>query len=150
MQRFLSILAVWLVVVLLAGCGSGNNASGLEVEFTPSAPSVSVNSPVQITIQTSPPINYLSSTLTWQVGGYPDQCTEGSIDPSNAPTLPGCNNGYIAYYTGTGPGNAPTLIYYYAPSTTGTYQISVSGKIYNSSGRLMNQGSATVNITVTN
>jgi hypothetical protein len=148
MQRRWFILAVWLVVSLLAGCG-GSGPAGWDIQFTPTAPGVSVNSSVQITIQTSPPIDYTSSTLVWQVGGYPGQCTEGSIDPANAPPLPGCNNGWIAYYTGTGPGNAPTLIYYFAPSTTGTYQISVSGRMYNSSGKLLNQGSATVNVTVT-
>ncbi len=148
MQKLRFVLPVWLIVLLLAGCGGGG-PSGLNFQFTPSAPTVSVNSSVQITLQTSPPINYTSSTLTWQVGGSSSQCTELSIDPANAPPISGCDNGYIAAYSGIGPGNAPTLIYYFAPSTTGTYQISVSGKIYNGSGKLLNQGSATVNIAVT-
>ncbi len=150
MQRRWFILAVPLAVSLLAACG-GSGPAGLQIQFTPSAPTVSVNSSVQITIQTSPPLNDLSSNLTWEVVGYQHQCTEGVLDALNAPPLPGCPNGYIAYDTGIGPDRGNTVIYYYAPSTTGTYQISVSGKNYASSGnRLLNQGSATVDITVTN
>jgi hypothetical protein len=149
MYRRWFILALWLAVSLLASCG-GSGPSGLEIRFTPSAPTVPTDSSVQITIQTSPPLNDLSSTLTWEVVGYQSHCTEGVLDALNAFPIEGCPNGYIAYNTGIGPDRGNTVIYYYAPSTTGSYQLSVSGKNFASSGnRLLNQGSATVNVTVT-
>jgi hypothetical protein len=134
------------LAALLVGCGGGQ-AANLQIQLTPSAPTLAVNSSVVITAQTTPPISGASSTLTWNVVGYSGQCTEGETYPETAPPIPGCNNGYIAYQLGTTP---ITSVYYYSPSTTGTYQINVTGQIIGGSGQVTNQGNITATVTVTN
>ena len=146
MKRGCITLVVLVLTAALAGCGGGN-AGNLEIQLSPSAPTLSINSSVQISAATTPSINS-TSTLTWDVVGYSGQCTEGEAYPQTAPPIPGCNNGYIAYQI-TSPATPITTVYYFSPSTTGTYQIYVSGQI-KSSGQVTYQGNITANVLVTN
>jgi hypothetical protein len=146
-KKLFLIFSSSVLAALLVGCGGGQ-AANLQIQLTPSAPTLAVNSSVVITAQTTPPISGASSSLTWNVVGYSGQCTESETYPETAPPIPGCNNGYIAYQIGTG---APiTSVYYYSPSTTGTYQINVTGQIIGGSGQVTNQGNITATVTVTN
>ena len=140
------VLVALMMTAALAACGGGQ-AGNLQIQLTPSAPTLAINSSVVVSAQTTPPVGGSNSTLTWQVVGYSGQCTEGENYPETAPPIPGCNNGYIAYSLTT-PGPI-TSVYYFSPSTTGTYQISVFGQITNASNQVTNQGKITATVTVT-
>lgn len=135
-----------MITVALSACGGGQ-AANLAIQLSPSAPTLAINSNIVITAQTTPPVSGTNATLTWQVVGYSGQCTEGENFPESAPPIPGCNNGYIAYSLTT-PGPI-TSVYYFAPGTTGTYQISVFGQILNGSNQVVNQGKITATVAVT-
>ena len=146
--RFVSGL---ITVGLLTSCGSGGSSgiANLQIQLSPPAPSLAVNSSVLISAQTTPTLPDYFGTMSWSVQGYPGCAESVPEDPQNAPPLSSCPNGWLAWEQ-TPSHFALTAIYYFAPSTPGTYQINVQGQITNDSGTtIVNQGSASATVTVT-
>lgn len=144
------VIGSFVICASLAGCGgSSNGPATLQIQLSPSAPSLAINSSVLVTAQTTPSLPAHMSTMTWSVGNFSTQCTEGVTgDPSMAPPMPGCPDGWIAY--GITPSEfPPEAAYYYSPATPGTYQISVQGQIMNGSQQVTYQGSTNATVTVT-
>jgi hypothetical protein len=148
--------ALWFVPVLIAiglltSCGGGGSTgiANLQIQLTPPAPSLAVNSSVLISAQTEPSKTGYFETLTWTVQGFPTSCVEVVENPQSAPPLSPCPNGWLAENS-TPPPQLFLGVYYYAPSTPGTYQVNVQGQITNDSGTMIvNQGSASATVTVT-
>jgi hypothetical protein len=135
-----------LVISLLTNCGgsSSNTPAPLQITLSPSAPSIAVNSSVEIDAQTTPIFpKYLGQT-TWSVPGESqglcDQGTQSSSCPNGTFTLIIKPTGY-----------PPTGITYYAPSTPGSYQVTFEGQITDATdpNKIDYQGTASVTVTVT-
>jgi hypothetical protein len=135
-----------LVISLLASCGgsSSNTPAPLQITLSPSAPSIVVNSSVEIDGQTTPIFpKYLGQT-TWSVPGE----SQGLCN--QAPQSSTCPNG--TYTLDIKPTGYPPLgITYYAPSTAVSYQVSVQGQIIDATdpNKVDYQGTASVTVTVT-
>ena len=86
--------------------------------------------------------------MTWSVANSTNQCTEQVSDPTNAPPMSGCPNGWIAWEESPSE-FPPQTVYYYSPATAGSYQVSVQGQIMNNSQQVTYQGSANAAVTVT-
>ncbi len=135
-----------LVISLLASCGGSSSTmpAPLQIALTPSAPCIAVNSSIEIDAQTTPIFpKYLGQT-TWSVPG------ESQSLCNQAPQSPSCPNGtFTLFFRPTG--YPPAAITYYAPSTPGSYQVSVQGQINDATdpNKVDYQGTASVTVTVT-
>ena len=139
-----------IAVCLLASCGGGGSSgpANLQIQLMPLAPSLAVNSSVLISAQTDPAMSGNFGTMTWSVQGS-SGCTEGVVAAQNAPPLSPCPNGWVAWEI-TPPPELALAVYYFAPATTGTYQVNVQGQIMNSTFTTVTyQGSASATVTVT-
>jgi hypothetical protein len=88
MKRAYLIIGSFIICASLASCGgSSNGPATLRIQLSPPAPSLPINSSVLVTAQTTPPLPAHMSTMTWSVGNYSTQCTEGTGDPSMAPPM---------------------------------------------------------------
>jgi hypothetical protein len=149
-----SVVLLWFVlgliaIGLLAGCGGGSSGTAnLQIQLAPSTPTVTVDSSVLISAQTTPVLSKYFGTMTWSVQGSSGCAAGVAEDPQNAPPLSPCPNGYVLWGL-TPPPDIPTAVYYFSPSSPGTYQVNVQGQITNTSGAVANQGSASATVTVT-
>jgi hypothetical protein len=135
-----------LVIGLLASCGgsSSTTPAPLQITLTPSAPSIVVNSSVAITAETTPTFPKYLGQMTWSVPGESQAlCTQ--VMPSSS-----CPNGTLTWELQP-PGFPPSAVTYYAPSTPGSYQVSVQGQITDATdpNKIDYQGTASVTVTVT-
>lgn len=133
-------------VCLLTGCGggSGNTPAPIQIQFSPSAPSIPVNSSIRITATTTPPLptNYTGSG-EWSIAGDSSACIQAL--PSSA-----CPSGTLAWNI-LPDGYVQLTVTYYASSTPGTYQVSLQAEILDSTNqnKIDYQGTATLPVIVT-
>lgn len=140
------ILIGGVVVVFLTACGGGSMPAPapLQITLSPSAPSVGVNSSVAIMAQITPALQKNVSTTLWSIAGESQgECTQ-------SPPSSQCPNGTLEWQL-LPSGYSVTAVTYFAPSTPGSYQVSVQAQIGDSSNpsKIDYQGSASVTVTVT-
>jgi predicted small lipoprotein YifL len=151
MKNVVFVPVAVLAVYSLLGCGSSSGPRPLSIQLAPSAPTVSVNSSVVIDAQTVPELPKYYGDTTWTVQGYGEHCTEPALDPTIAPPMSGCPNGWLAYEQPGLPAPPPTQVYYYAPAIPGTCTVVFQGQIHNPSSfqKIDYQGNATAVVSVT-
>ena len=134
----------------LAGCGG--SATPLVVTLAPPSASITVNSSVHIILQSPGNLPKYTSSVTWSIQEYSSgsNCTEVAGDPGNAPPMPNCPSGWLAYLQPL-TGNSIEDVYYYAPGTATTAHVVATVKIYTNTSQsvVKSEGSATTTVTVT-
>ena len=142
-----------LIAFGMAGCGGGSNGpTPLTVILAPPSTSITVNSSVQIVIQSPTDLPKYTSSIDWSIqeDGSGSDCFEYANDPSNAPPMPNCPSGWLA---GLQPqtGYSTGSVYYYAPSTPTTAHMVATAKIYTDIHQsvVKSEGSATTTVAVT-
>ena len=142
LASFASLLAL-IGTFLLTACGgsSSNTPRPLQIQFSPAAPSVAANSSVQITANTTPNFLQNDAQATWSIVGESSECIQ-------APPTSACPSGTLQWEVTA---YQPLTVTYNAPSTPGTYQVSLQAKIFDSAypNKVDYQGAATVTVTVT-
>ncbi len=140
-----------LLALGLAGCGG--SATPLVVTLAPPSASISVNSSVNIGLESPTNLPKYTSSVDWSIQEYGTgtTCTEYAPDPGNAPPMPNCPSGWLASLqplTGFSVGD----VYYYAPSTATTAHVVATVKIFTNTSEsvVKSEGSATTTVTVTN
>jgi hypothetical protein len=140
-----------LLALGLAGCGG--SASPLVVTLAPPSASISVNSSINIGLQSPTNLPQYTSSVTWSIQEYTSasSCTEFAPDPGNAPPMPNCPSGWLAYLQPL-TGDSIEDVYYYAPSTATTAHVVATVKIFTDTSEsvVKSEGSATSTVTVTN
>ena len=138
-----TLLLVLIATSMLIACGgsSSNTPLPLQIQFSPAAPSVAANSSVQITATTNPPFLQNAAQATWSIVGESSDCIQ-------APPTSACPSGTLQWEVTA---YQPLTVTYNAPSTPGTYQVSLQAKIFDIaySNKVDYQGAATVTVTVT-
>jgi hypothetical protein len=135
-----------LVISLLASCGESSSPTPatLQITLTPSAPSIAVNSSVVITADTTPAFPKYLGQMTWSVPGESQALCIQAMPSSS------CPNGTLTWEIRP-PGFPPTQATYFAPSTAGSYHVTVQGQLNDATdtNKVDYQGTASVTVTVT-
>lgn len=148
MRKFCTLPPVLWTVLAMVACGSSRQSEELRIKLAPSTSTITVGSSVVINAQTSPTLPKNYGSLTWMVKGFGISCSEAVADPANAPQVPGCSSGWLAYAQ-PGNGFTPTVVYYHAATIPGSFTVMVNGVITDSSGqKIQNVGSAAALVTV--
>lgn len=148
MQKQFTFLLLPLVAIAMLACGSSRGSAPLSINLSPTAPTIAVKSSVAINAQTFPALPKYYGSLTWMVKGFGISCTEAVPAPTNAPPMPGCSSGWLAYAQPM-TGFTPTAVYYYAATIPGSFTVMVNGLITDPSGQKIEYvGTAAVFVTV--
>jgi hypothetical protein len=140
--RCCRLLVPLSICLLIAACGgSSNTPANLQIQFSPAAPTVAVNSSIQITANTTPNFLQNDAQATWSIAGEGNECIQ-------APPTSACPSGTLQWVVTA---YQPLTVTYNAPSTPGTYQVSLQAKIFDISypNKVDYQGSATLPVIVT-
>jgi hypothetical protein len=150
-KRFCLVIAGCLLALDLVGCGG--SATPLVVTLAPPSASITVNSSVSIGLQSPTNLPKYTSSVTWSIQEYSSgsNCTEFAPDPGNAPPMPNCPSGWLAFLQPL-TGDSIEGVYYYAPSAATTAHVVATVKIFTDTSEsvVKSEGSATSTVTVTN
>ena len=150
-RKAILIGAVLALIFICTNCGGSNstNPVPLSIRLSPAAPVVAVNSSIFIGAKTTPILPEYYSTMTWSIQGYQSQtdCTEIVANAQEAPAMPDCPNGWLAWETPL-PGYTVTGVYYYGPGVAGSYQVQAQGVIADQPTSQNFQGNASAIVTV--
>jgi hypothetical protein len=104
--------------MFLGGCGSSKKATPVDIQISPAATTISVNSSVALQASGSSLVKY--TAVGWQVQDEDINCMTQSVPPQ-PPSFP-CPSGWI-WESVTNPVLPQTTATYYSPSQPGTYHV---------------------------
>jgi hypothetical protein len=150
-KKVLSRLVLSCLAVGMLACGSSSGPARLSIQLSPAAPTIAVNSSIEINAQTSPPVPKYYGRLQWGIQDYkePASCTEEVLDPTIAVPMPACPKGWLEIEVPF-VGYTSTSANYYSPDTATNCTVVVVGQITSpSSDHVEYKGDAAAAVTVT-
>src|SRR5215831_11473508 len=152
MKKALTVLVLSFVAVGMVTCYSSSGPAKLSIQLSPRAPTLAVNSSIQISAETTPLLPKYYGSLQWGIQDYqqPADCTEQVEDPSIAVPMSGCPKGWLEIEFPF-VGFTTTSAYYYSPAMPTNCTVIVVGQITNPSStqKIDYEGTASAAVTVT-